>query len=161
MNSQNGRVVSHSSTEFQTYLVRRSSQLPKWLDRTQLVHFFHHTMVPWQDSHGDITRGIDYAFSREAGKGGFLLIMAKERSLVGALLMLKTGMGGFVPENLLLFVAVNREYRGRGLGGELIRQAIEECSGSVKLHVDYDNPAKRLYERLGFKNKYAEMRLSR
>ena len=32
--------------------------------------------------------------------------------------------------------------------------------GDTKLHVEYDNPAKRLYERLGFENKYAEMRWS-
>ncbi|MDK2978441.1 MAG: hypothetical protein PWP52_1155, partial [Bacteroidales bacterium] len=31
----------------------------------------------------------------------------------------------------------------------------------VKLHVEYDNPAKRLYERLGMTTKYAEMRLKK
>jgi len=39
--------------------------------------------------------------------------------------------------------------------------AIELCDGDVKLHVEYDNPAKRLYERIGFKNKYADMRFKK
>lgn len=147
--------------KYQMILARRESQLPKWIDRTQLIHFFHHTMIPWQDSHGDITRGIDYAFSREKGKGGFLLMMTHEQAICGALLMLNTGMGGYIPENLLLFVSVDPAFRGHGFGTKLIEQAIKECNGSVKLHVDYDNPAKRLYERLGFVNKYAEMRLLR
>lgn len=75
--------------------------------------------------------------------------------------MLNTGMKGYVPENLLLFVAVSPSMRNRGIGAKLVRKAIEISDGNVKLHVEYENPAKRLYERLGFTNKYAEMRYAR
>ncbi len=78
--------------------------------------------------------------------------------LAGALLMLKTGMKGFVPENILLFVSVSPAMRGKGIGGRLCKYSIEEADGDVKLHVEYDNPARRLYERLGMTTKYAEMR---
>ncbi len=77
---------------------------------------------------------------------------------LGALVMLRTGMKGYVPENILLFVAVDPSARGEGLGSRLVKHAIALCDGNVKLHVEYENPAKRLYERLGFTNKYAEMR---
>ncbi|MCW8831309.1 MAG: GNAT family N-acetyltransferase, partial [Gammaproteobacteria bacterium] len=40
----------------------------------------------------------------------------------------------------------------------VVERALEEAEGDVKLHVEYDNPAKHLYERLGFTTKYAEMR---
>ncbi len=40
----------------------------------------------------------------------------------------------------------------------LIKRSFEIADGDVKLHVEYDNPAKRLYERLGMTSKYAEMR---
>jgi ribosomal protein S18 acetylase RimI-like enzyme len=56
---------------------------------------------------------------------------------------------------------VDPETRGRGIGGALIERCLAEADGDVKLHVDYDNPAKRLYERLGFTSKYAEMRWKR
>jgi len=72
--------------------------------------------------------------------------------------MLHTGMKGYIPENLLLFVAVEASVRGLGLGEKIINQAIGLCDGDIKLHVEYDNPAKRLYQRLGFTSKYAEMR---
>ncbi|MCB9367061.1 MAG: GNAT family N-acetyltransferase [Calditrichaeota bacterium] len=118
-------------------------------------------MKPWHDRPEDIRRGLDYAFSKAEGKGGFLMLAEQEGKLAGALLMLDTGMGGYVPENLLLFVSMDPALRGKGVGSQLIERSFAECKGAIKLHVDYDNPAKRLYERLGFKNKYAEMRLAR
>jgi ribosomal protein S18 acetylase RimI-like enzyme len=68
-------------------------------------------------------------------------------------------MKGYIPENILVYIAVNKEYRGKGIGGKLIDEAIKKADGEVALHVEYDNPAKRLYERKGFESKYAEMRL--
>lgn len=72
--------------------------------------------------------------------------------------MLSTHMSGYVPPNLLLYVAVSPSRRGRGIGGELVARSLDRCRGPVKLHVEYDNPARRLYERLGFESRYAEMR---
>ena len=72
--------------------------------------------------------------------------------------MLRTGMKGYVPENLLLFVAVSPSLRRKGVGVRLVREAVQVSDGDVKLHVEHANPAKRLYYRLGFTNEYAEMR---
>ncbi|MGB0101951.1 MAG: GNAT family N-acetyltransferase [Nocardioides sp.] len=50
-------------------------------------------------------------------------------------------------------IALAPAFRGRGIGGELIRSLIREAveSGrSVSIHVEIHNPAARLYERLGF-----------
>ena len=38
---------------------------------------------------------------------------------------------------------------------------LANVEGDVALHVEPHNPAKKLYERLGFTNKYLEMRLTR
>jgi [ribosomal protein S18]-alanine N-acetyltransferase len=141
--------------------VVNESDFPGWTDRNSVALFFHETMKPYEDSLEDIQRGLDYAFSTESGKGGFVMIAGVENQIAGALVMLKTGMKGFIPENLLLYVSIAAEMRGCGLGKQLIDLAINECQGSVKLHVDYDNPARRLYERMGFVNKYADMRLYR
>jgi len=53
----------------------------------------------------------------------------------------------------LVDIALLPEYRGRGIGTQLIRQLIEQATqvGSVvHLHVLRTNPAIHLYERLGF-----------
>ncbi|MEZ4650515.1 MAG: GNAT family N-acetyltransferase [Candidatus Eisenbacteria bacterium] len=141
--------------------MKAEPDLPAGVDRPSLIRFFHETMKPYEDRPNDIDRALDYAFSAEEGKGGFLVVGTRERTLVSALLMLNTGMGGYVPANLLLFVATSPELRGQGIGRKVCERALAECDGPVKLHVEYDNPAKRLYERLGFTTKYAEMRLAR
>jgi ribosomal protein S18 acetylase RimI-like enzyme len=44
-------------------------------------------------------------------------------------------------------------FRGRGIGSGLLRSLISEVEGSrrtVSIHVEINNPARRLYERLGF-----------
>lgn len=138
--------------------VLQESDIPQWINRSAIATFVHENMKPYEDTIEDVQRGLDYAFSTEENRGGFILLGQIEESLVGVLVMLHTGMRGFVPENQLLFVCVDPEMRGCGLGRRLIERAISECRGNVKLHVEYDNPAKRLYERIGFTSKYAEMR---
>jgi len=131
---------------------------PGWCTRRQLVGFLHETMKPYEDKSEDIDAAVDYAFSPEQYAGGFVMLAGLEGYLAGALVMLDSGMGGYIPENILLFVSVNPDMRGKGIGRKLIEHSIAECRGGVKLHVDFDNPAKRLYERLGFRHLYDEMR---
>jgi ribosomal protein S18 acetylase RimI-like enzyme len=38
-------------------------------------------------------------------------------------------------------------------------EAINTAKGNIALHVEPENPARYLYEKLGFTNKYLEMRL--
>ena len=48
-------------------------------------------------------------------------------------------------------VALLPEHRGRGIGTFLLRALLGEAAGKrVSIHVEKENPAKRLYERLGF-----------
>jgi ribosomal protein S18 acetylase RimI-like enzyme len=62
---------------------------------------------------------------------------------------------GFVSEYIPeLAIGVRREARGRGVGGLLVRELLAEAArqgiAQVSLSVEVDNPALRLYERLGF-----------
>lgn len=79
----------------------------------------------------------------------------------GVVVVCETGMSGFVPENLLVYIAVDQKARGRGIGKTLMENAIKTARGDIALHVEPDNPARRLYERIGFTSKYLEMRLSK
>ncbi len=68
----------------------------------------------------------------------------------------------------LIDISLLPQYRNQGIGGELIRTLIRECTqaGAVlKLQVLNTNPARRLYGRLGFASTgqdqiYTQMQLS-
>lgn len=73
----------------------------------------------------------------------------------------RTGMEGYIPENILVYIAVDNSQRGKGYGKSLMNKAIEIADGDVALHVEKDNPARFLYEKVGFTNPYLEMRLKK
>lgn len=50
----------------------------------------------------------------------------------------------------LVDIALLPAYRGRGVGGQLLTELLAE-GRRVTLQVERDNPARRLYERLGFR----------
>jgi len=126
--------------------------------RDEFVDFLFLHLDKFGDPKKDIQKCLDYAFSDEKSEGGYALAAFYENKLVGGLIMNKTGMGDYIPDWILVYVAVDASYRGKGFGKQIIEKAFNSCDGRIKLHVEYDNPAKRLYERLGFTTKYAEMR---
>jgi len=128
------------------------------ISREEFIDFLFTHLDRFGDPKEDINRCLDYAFSDNKAEGGFALAAFYEGKLVGALIMNRTGMSGYIPDNILVYVAVDASYRGQGFGRKIVEESFKHAEGKVKLHVEYDNPAKRLYERLGFVTKYAEMR---
>lgn len=53
-------------------------------------------------------------------------------------------------EIFLVSIRLMPEYQKRGIGTRLIRKVIDGADRPVRLHVLKVNPARRLYERLGF-----------
>jgi ribosomal protein S18 acetylase RimI-like enzyme len=53
----------------------------------------------------------------------------------------------------IMDIALAPPFRGRGIGTALVRELMEEAGAgerSLSIHVEMNNPARRLYERLGF-----------
>lgn len=131
------------------------------ITRNDIIDFLYTHLDRFRDEKVSIGKCIDYAFKKNGGTGGFILTGHYDGRLVGIVIMNETGMEGFIPENILVYIAVDTNLRGKGIGKQLINEVISRVNGDIKLHVEYDNPAKNLYERLGFTSKYAEMRFTK
>jgi ribosomal-protein-alanine N-acetyltransferase len=126
-------------------------------DGQRVAAFLHAHLDEYGDALGDIQACLAYA--RE--HGGSVTCAEEGGELLGAVITNRTGMSGFIPENILVYIAVHGKTRGRGLGRQLMETVLANVEGNVALHVEPHNPAKKLYERLGFTSKYLEMRLNR
>jgi ribosomal protein S18 acetylase RimI-like enzyme len=54
----------------------------------------------------------------------------------------------------IMDIALAPAFRGRGIGTSLLRSLIDEADASgrkLSIHVEYNNPARSLYDRLGFR----------
>ena len=140
--------------------IKSIKELEKFTTADEFVEKLHKMLIPFEDNLSQIRDGIDYAMDNQGSRGGFILAAMDESDIAGALVMLRTNMSGYVPENLLLYIAVDKSKRGKGIGTKLIEKALSITKGDVKLHVEYENPAKALYEKIGFVSKYADMRYS-
>lgn len=126
--------------------------------RDDVANFLFVSLDQYGDKIEDIHRCIDYAMGGQPGKGGFIVVASENGNIAGSVIVNETGMAGFIPENILVYIAVNSDYRGQGVGKKLMTLAVENAEGDVALHVEPDNPARFLYEKLGFTSKYLEMR---
>lgn len=122
-----------------------------------IATFLHTHLEQYGDEIDDILKCIVYVMNPD--KGGNIVIGLENQKIVGAVVLNNTGMKDFIPENLLVYIAVDNSERGKGYGKKLMEKAIAVVEGNIALHVEPDNPAKKLYEKLGFTNKYLEMRL--
>lgn len=128
------------------------------IKRKELVDFLYEHLDEYGDKWEDIERAVNYAVAPNPAFGGFILSLKEEEEIKGVVVMNKTRMKGYIPENVLVYIAVHRESRGKGVGKELMQKAIEFSKGDIALHVEPDNPARFLYKSVGFENPYLEMR---
>ena len=134
---------------------------PTTFEREDIADFLYKHLQEYGDKYEYILKAIGYAFGDEPGQDGFVLVGSEEDNIVGAVVINDTNMGGYIPEHILVYIAVDQNQRGKGIGSDLMEKTIEHTKGDIALHVESENPARHLYEKYGFTNKYLEMRLEK
>jgi len=89
---------------------------------------------------------------------GFILLAKQNEIILGVCIIVNTQFDDFIPTYHLAYIGTNMNSKGRGIGTELVKRAVDITEGKLSLHVDLDNRnAKKLYEKMGFKHVYNRM----
>ncbi len=131
---------------------------PNSKEKESIISFLYENLQEYGDPKSDIEKAVDYALKETTSFGGFLLVSYLENEISGVVVVNQTGMKDYIPENILVYIATHKMHRGKGIGKELMKKTIDFAKGSIALHVEPENPARHLYEKVGFSSKYIEMR---
>ena len=131
---------------------------PSLGEKENLLNFLFDNLQEYGDPKPDIEKAINYALKETTSFGGFIVVSYLEDEISGVVVVNQTGMKDYIPENILVYIATHKNYRGKGIGKELMQKTIDTAEGNIALHVEPENPARFLYEKVGFNSKYVEMR---
>jgi ribosomal protein S18 acetylase RimI-like enzyme len=138
--------------------VFNTREKPTETEKNEIIDFLFEHLDEYGDPREDIAKAVGFSLEEYTSFGGFVLEAREGNQVVGAVVVNKTGMKGYIPDNILVYIAMHKDYRGKGIGKMLMQKALDEAQGDVALHVEHNNPARFLYEKVGFKNPYLEMR---
>lgn len=144
-----------------SYTLIRTDKNEAAFSREQIAEFLYQHLDQYGDDKSAILKCIAYAYGDGPGQDGFIQIAHEGDEILGVVIINRTNMEEFIPENILVYIAVHQKTRGQGVGKQLMEKVINATEGDIALHVEPDNPAKFLYEKFGFTNKYLEMRLQK
>lgn len=144
-----------------TYTILQTDHQENPFTRDEIASFLYNHLDEYGDAKSAILKCIGYAYGDKDGQSGFILIAHSKQEILGVVIINDTNMGEYIPEHILVYIAVHIKTRGQGVGKELMKRVIEKTKGDIALHVEPENPAKFLYEKVGFTNKYLEMRLKK
>jgi len=131
------------------------------LDINRITQFLFEHSGKYRDSKSAIKKSIRYAAKEIPGLGGSVFVMEHEKKILGVAVVNKTGMNEYMPENLLVYLVVNKTYRSKGVAKRLIDYTKNYCKGDIAIHIHKDNPVIKMFESRGFQSKNIEMRLKR
>ncbi len=114
------------------------------LQKNEIADFLFTHLDEYGDKKEDIMKCLDYALSSFGHQGGFVITARENNEIKGAVVVNQTGMSGYIPDNILVYIAVHSDQRGKGVGKELMKKAISMAKGDIALHVEPNNPAKFL-----------------
>lgn len=131
------------------------------LEKEVVSRFLLKHLEEYSEAKSAIKKAIDYSSKDSIGLGGYIFTLEINSQLVGVVIINKTGMQEYIPENVLVYLAIHKDFRRKGLATKILKHAISNCPGNIAVHVKPNNPVRYLYEKLGFSTPYLEMRLNK
>ena len=93
---------------------------PSEEEKEVIVDFLYTHLEEFGDEKEAILKCLNFAINdSKIGLGGFILVLKDENEPLGITIVNKTGMEDYIPENILVYIAVHSKARGKGIGKKL------------------------------------------
>jgi GNAT superfamily N-acetyltransferase len=126
----------------------------------RITNFLHLHLEDCKDNKKAIRQSLLYAAKEIPSLGGYTFITKEEDIIVGVVVINKTGMKEYQSENLLVYLAVHKDFRNKGIATKLLKEAISYCNGNITLQISKENNnAIKVFEKNGFTSKKIQMTL--
>ena len=109
--------------------------------KTALIKFLCAVNATPEADKEKVTKAVDYALKETISFGGFIVTLEKEGQFVGAIVINKSGMGGLLPENLVVLNGVAPVAAQEEILALLLREAVMFTRGDIAIvrKVDQSN----------------------
>ena len=108
-----------------------------------------------------IAKAIQYSAKEIPGLGGYVFVLHENDKILGLMVVNKTGMGDYIPENFIAFLTFHKDHRQDGLEQALMDYALEYCQGDLAIHIEGLGQNMKFLQKNGFELTHMEMRLNR
>ena len=125
------------------------------LEKSKLVDFLLENTENGHFSRPEIMEAVECAVKERASLGGFILVLKKQKEVLGTIVVNRTSSERIQKLSLL---AIARSHRQNGVAKKLVSQAIEKAGGELSLQLEPGNGEVSFFEKLGFEKKYVVMR---
>jgi ribosomal-protein-alanine N-acetyltransferase len=144
--------MSHETTLYDAFTGMNTAE------KSAVIHFLcEYTEDAEKQS---VREAVEYAIKHKPSFGGFILTVHQCRQIIAAVVVNRTGMEGYNPHNLFVYVTVHKDFRhDEAMMQYLLKRAIDHADGDIALHVPPGHPALKLYRKMGFKSQLLELRL--
>src|SRR5690606_10488567 len=84
---------------------------PNEHERAAILNFLFENLEQYGYRKADIDKCMQYALKESNSFGGFILTAVNENQVVGAVIVNRTGMKDYIPENILVYIATDAQQR--------------------------------------------------
>ncbi len=129
------------------------------LEKSKIINFLESNAENGHFSKCEITEAVECAMKERPSLGGFIITIKNDKELLGALVVNSTGMENLNPKHRLSLFAIARSHRHNGIARSLLDGAVQQAGNDLAIQLEPGNGEVAFFKKLGFKEKYVEMRL--
>ena len=132
---------------------------PSFILKERITRFIMDNTCEQDLQYENVFRSVEYALSLSKNQGGFILLAREDGDITGVLVINRTSMEDYIPENILIHLVIGPHINRNITGTKLLGMGIEITKGKIAVRLNKDHPDLSLYEIMGFRERYIEYQL--